>query len=64
MKKKLAVLGLTAALTLGVAAPAQAHYDPWETHQHWNDTGVYVSCSVWDELFNGCANRYIVVWWW
>lgn len=64
MRKKLATLALTAALVLGVAAPAQAHYDPWNTHDHWTNTGVYRSCSVWDEWFNNCQNRYIVIWRW
>jgi hypothetical protein len=62
-KLKLAVLGFVVALlaTLGVAAPSQAHYDPWNTHTHCNSTGCYRSCSFWDHIW-GCQDVYFIIW--
>lgn len=64
MKKRIAAIAAATALLVSMAVPAQAHYDPWNTHDHWNDTGIYRSCSVWDKWFNGCQDRYIVIWNW
>lgn len=64
MKKKrpiVAVATLSLLITLGVAAPARAHYDPWTTHSHCNSTGCYRSCSFWDSLW-GCRNVYYIIW--
>ena len=66
MKKKtslrLAGVAVGTLLLASMAVPAEAHYDPWNTHYHVNGTGIYVSCSVWDSWFNGCVDRYIRLW--
>ena len=54
-----AVAALIAVAALTVPAPAQAHYDPWRTHWHYNSYGqvTYKMCSWWDSLW-GCQNGY------
>jgi hypothetical protein len=61
MRKLLATLTLTAALFGMTAVPAQAHYDPWQTHSHCNSFGCYRSCSWWDSMW-GCKSVYYVIW--
>lgn len=62
MKKLAATVALALTLCLGVAAPAQASYNPWTTHTHCNSYGCYTNCSWWDSLW-GCKNNvYYIVW--
>jgi hypothetical protein len=64
MKTKMRALAVAVMVligTLGFAAPAQAHDDPWTTHSHCNSYGCYKMCSAWDEWFNGCHDGYYIV---
>jgi len=61
MKKKLAAAALAISIGVGTTAAAvPAHYDPWNTHWHYNSWGqpTYKQCSWWDSLW-GCKNEYV-----
>ena len=60
-RARIAAALATLALVAGTAAPAQAHYDPWTTHNHCNSFGCYTACSVWDKLW-GCRDVYYIIW--
>lgn len=65
LKRAAAVLAIVVA-SLAVAQPAQAHYDPWNTHWHRYSDGSlsYKQCSVWDALW-GCQpeRRSVGLYW-
>jgi hypothetical protein len=59
IRRAIAVVGIAVIASVGLAAPAQAHYDPWTTHWHYtNGIPTYKQCSWWDSLW-GCKNEYL-----
>lgn len=58
MKKLAAVAALVLTFGVVTAVPAQAHYDPWNTHWHYsNGQRTYKMCGWWDATFGGCKNE-------
>lgn len=62
-KARAAAVALLVVAGSLVAAPAQAHYDPWTTHWHYsNGQPTYKLCSWWDKMW-GCQdeNRFGII---
>jgi len=59
VKKLAATAVLILVFGVATAVPAQAHYDPWNTHWHYiNGQKTYKSCSWWDGLW-GCQTEVV-----
>ena len=58
MRKALAIAAIVFAGLVSSTVPAQAHYDPWNTHWHYVDgQPTYKMCGWWDNMW-GCKTEW------